>query len=340
MPETPGNPPSPELFFETVQSYQRTAAIKTAIELDVFSAIAAGHHSPKALGEQCKASPRGMRLLCDYLTVLGFLTKHEEYYELTESSGLFLNKSSPAYVGSVMRFLLAPQVTAGFDKLTEAVRKGGTALSEMGSTEPDWPAWVEFARAMAPMMAPAAEAIAGLLGSENGEAWNVLDLAAGHGLFGQAIARHNPQARVVAVDWPAVLEVAQENAVKSGVEDRFRTLPGDAFEVELGSDFDVVLLTNLLHHFDLPTCEKMMKRVHAALKPGGRAVTLEFVPDDSRVAPPLPAKFGLQMLAGTPGGDAYTFVELEAMARAGGFSRSEIHPLEMSPESVVISFKD
>jgi hypothetical protein len=75
------------------------------------------------------------------------------------------------------------------------------------------------------------------------------------------------------------------------------------------------------------------------LADSGRAVTLEFVPNDDRVTPPQAAGFSMQMLGGTPAGDAYTFAELETMFRNAGFSRSEMHELPPTIERVVISQK-
>ena len=114
---------------------------------------------------------------------------------------------------------------------------------------------------------------------------------------------------------------------------------GSAFDVDYGSKFDVALLTNFLHHFDAPTNVALLKKVHAALKEGGRAVTLEFIPNDDRVSPQGVAGFSLTMLAGTPAGDAYTFSELQEMFRAAGFERNELYPLPAGPEQVVISYK-
>jgi ubiquinone/menaquinone biosynthesis C-methylase UbiE len=167
----------------------------------------------------------------------------------------------------------------------------------------------------------------------------VLDIAAGHGLFGIEIGRQNPQAEVVALDWAHVLEVAKENARHAGLDGRHRTLPGSAFEVEYGNGFNLVLLTNFLHHFDAATCEKLLRKVHAALAPGGRAVTLEFVPNDDRVTPPDAASFSMIMLGSTAHGDAYTFAEYEHMFASAGFSRSEHHRLPNGPQSVIISHK-
>ena len=165
-------------------------------------------------------------------------------------------------------------------------------------------------------MRPPAQGIAQLLASDPPR--RVLDIAAGHGLFGITLAQKFPEANIVALDWAAVLAVAQENASKAGVESRYTQLPGSAFEVDFGKDYDVILVTNFFHHFDPPTCEQLMKKIHSALTPGGRCVTLEFVPNDDRVSPPISATFAMTMLASTPAGDAYTFAEYDRMFRAAG----------------------
>lgn len=331
--------PSPELVFDTLNAFQRSAALRGAIELDLFTVIAEGANTVAAIASRCQASERGIRILCDFLVINGFLTKDGNTYALTQNSAIFLNRHSPAYLGSTAKFLNSPQLMSAFEDLAETVRRGTTLLGGEGSMDPEHPMWVEFARAMKPMMVPAAEGIATLLGAAEGGKWKVLDLAAGHGIFGVTLAQRNPQAEVTAVDWRNVLTVALENAQAAGVADRYRTLPGSAFEVDFGDGYDIALLTNFLHHFDQPTCETLLRRVYAALKPGGRAVTLEFVPNDDRVTPPLEAAFSLIMLATTTAGDAYTFAQYDEMFRHAGFARSEIHQLPMSPQHVIVSYR-
>jgi ubiquinone/menaquinone biosynthesis C-methylase UbiE len=331
--------PSPALFFETMNAYQRTAALKAAIELDLFTAIGEGARTAAALAQRCEASERGMRILCDYLVVIGFLTKDENRYGLTPDSAAFLDRRSPSYIATAATFLASPMLTEGFDDVAAVVRKGGTVISEEGSLEPEHPVWVEFARAMAPLMTLPAELIAKLVGADSGQKWKVLDIAAGHGLFGIAIAKHNPNAEIVALDWPNVLEVAKENARAAGVADRYGVIPGSAFDVDYGTGYDLVLLTNFLHHFDPETCELLLRKVYAALETSGRAVSFEFVPNEDRVSPPVAASFSLMMLGTTPSGDAYTFAELDRMFRNTGFSRSELHPLPPTFQQVVISHK-
>jgi len=338
-PETKTNSqPSPALLFDTINAHQRTEAIKAAIELSLFTAIAGGKTTAKEIAEACDASERGTRILCDFLVIIGFLTKQENHYGLTADSAMFLDQNSPAYMGAVIEFLLSPMLTDNFKDLTTTVKKG-TCLADEGTVSPENPVWIKFARAMAPMMALPSQLLAPLIDPSANEKLKILDIAAGHGLYGLAFAKRNPLVEVSAVDWPNVLTVARENAEGAGVSDRYHTLPGSAFDVDYGAGYDIVLLTNFLHHFDPPTNEALLRKVHAALADGGRAVTLEFIPNPDRVSPPQAAAFSLMMLGGTPGGDAYTYTELESMFRNAGFSGSEWHELPPTIQRVVISRK-
>jgi hypothetical protein len=340
LPHSPGlrpaEPPSPALVFDTLFAYQRTAALRAAIEIDLFRAVGEGPGDVGSIARHCSASERGIRILCDYLAITGFLSKTDGRYANTATSAMFLDPRSPACVASTARFLGTPELQKPFESLAEIVRSGRTILPGEGSVEPENPVWVEFAHSMAPMMAPMAAPLGSIVLNGSEGPVLVLDVAAGHGLFGIEIARQNPQARVVALDWAAVLEVAKENARQAGVADRYDTKPGSAFEVEYGGPYDAVLLTNFLHHFDHPTCVALLRKVRAALKRGGRVAALEFVPNEDRVSPPMAAAFSLTMLATTAAGDAYTFSELRTMYREAGFGDVTAHPIPTAPHTVVV----
>jgi len=329
---------SPSAVFQAFVGYQKTEALRTAVDIDLFTAIGAGAGTVREIAARSGASERGVRILADYLVVNRLLMKEGGRYALAPVAATFLDRASPACIASAIHFLASPHVMRGFAQLTTAVRTGRAAVGDE-PLAPDHPMWVEFARSMAPLARLVAELLANQLDADAGRPWKVLDIAAGHGLFGITLALHNANAEIVALDWKSVLTVAEENARAAGVADRFRTLPGSAFEVEYGAGYDLVLLTNILHHFDPAGCETLLRKVHRALKPGGRAVTVEMVPDESRVAPPDAAIFALVMLAGTPAGDAYTFTEYEHMFRNVGFARSELCELIPSPQRAVISYR-
>ena len=319
---------------EVLNGYQQTYALRAALELDLFTQIAEGATTPEDIAAAVDAAPRGIRILCDYLAILGLLTKLDGTYGLSRDAKLFLDARSPGYLGASARFLAQDGMIESFRHLTTTVRRGGA--DGPGTLGPDDPVWVEFARSMAPMMAMQAEAVARLLPASR-RSPKVLDIAAGHGLFGLAIAQHNPEARIVAVDWDNVLQVARENAAQAGATDRYTTIAGSAFDVDLGSDYQVILLPNFLHHFDAETNVRLLRRLHDAIAPDGVMATIDFVPDETRIAPPLAGAFALTMLGSTPAGDAFTFAELEAMFRDAGFGESRMQDLEPTPHRLILT---
>ena len=333
----PGAPLTPSLVFENLQAFQRTAALKAAIELDVFRAIGQGPGDMASIARQVSASERGIRILCDYLVIAGLLEKVDGRYRHTPSSAAFLDPTSPHCLASIVGFLSLPALREPYEHLADIVRTGRTVLPGEGTVEPENPVWVEFAQSMAPMMAPMAAPLGAIVLEGFTGPMRVLDIACGHGLFGIEIAKQNPQAHVTGLDWAPVLRVALDNAQKAGVHERYDMLPGSAFEVDFGGPYDAVLLTNFLHHFDVDTCVGLLRKVHGSLKPDGCAATLEFVPNEDRVSPPLPAAFSMTMLASTASGDAYTFTELSDMHKRAGFEAVTAHPIPTSPHTIVMA---
>lgn len=331
------SPPSPQLFFETINAFQKSAALKAAIDLGLFTAIGSTPATAAEIATLCQCPERGIRILADNLAILGFLTKEELRYALTPSSAVFLDQKSPAYFGAAVKFLLAPGLTEAFTDLASTIRRGRLHTTEQGTTAPDHPAWIEFARVMGPMMIPTSQGVAELVPLDPSRVTRVLDISASHGAYGIAFAKKNPRAHLVALDWEAVLTVTRENAAAAGIADRFSTITGDAFTVDLGSDYDVVLVPNFLHHFNVEECTRFLKRVHAALRPGGKVVIVEFVPNEDRITPPPAASFSLVMLGTTPEGDAYTFAEYQQMLTAAGFHDASLHPLPPTVQSAVVA---
>src|SRR4051812_38931156 len=114
--------PSPELFFDTINAYQKSAALKAAIELGLFTAIGAAPKTAGEIGRQCRIAERGARIISDYLVTVGFLTKEQDRYALTPDSAMFLDQKSPAYVGAAVEFLDSDHLRGCFDALPDRVR--------------------------------------------------------------------------------------------------------------------------------------------------------------------------------------------------------------------------
>lgn len=330
---------SPERIFETLFAYQQSFALKAAVELDLFTAIGEGANDSASLAQRLNCAERGIRILADYMTIQGFLRKENGQYQLVQESAVFLDRRSPACMASMANFLVGDSAVANFQGLADSARKGGTAVAQGDNSKPMDEFWVSFARSMGPMAVPMAGVLAQIVSASSANPIRILDIAAGHGMYGITVAKANPHVQVTGMDWPAVLEVAKENARIAGVADRYSTRPGSAFDTDLGDGYDFVFITNFLHHFDIPTNEKLLRRFYTALKPGGKALIVEFVPNPDRVTPPMAARFSLVMLANTDAGDAYTFAQYEKMMHAAGFKNCALQPVPDLPQQIVIAEK-
>src|SRR5215831_3874283 len=157
--------PTPARFFQALHAYQQTAALKAAIDLELFTVISEGHATVPELARRMQVAERGARVLSDFLVILGFLYKKDDRYSLTVDSAVFLDKNSPAYAGSIAKFIVSDFLLNGFKDFTALVRAGGPspAAAQRGV---QGPIWVEFARHMAPLSLKIAERTEALLGTQ------------------------------------------------------------------------------------------------------------------------------------------------------------------------------
>jgi predicted nicotinamide N-methyase len=327
--DTSANP-----VFDAAMAYQRTAALVAAVKLDIFTAIGSGTTTSDDLASKIGASARGLRILCDFLTVMELLKKKDSNYRLTHAARILLDGSSPFAMGSIVDFVAAPEMLALFLEDPASYVQNGRSKGP-SNVDPDHPVWVRYARAMVPFAATTAKLVAGYVRAFPIPPKTVLDVAAGHGLYGIEVAKALPNAEVTAVDWEGVLAVARGHAEAAGVGHRFHTLAGNALNLEWGH-FDLILLPNFLHHFDAETCTSLLRKVKSSLASGGGALAVDFVPNEDRISPPVPAMFAFWMLASTPGGDAYTARELDEMARNAGFRAATTRPLPPTPQNLIV----
>ena len=321
--------------YEAALAYQKTAALAAAIKLEVVTMIGGGAATSHALAEKTAASNRGMRILCDFLTVMGLLTKQDGAYSVTDAGRRYLDPSSPAWMGASIDFYAAPEILRlVLDDPVSYVRQGGSA--GLAHLAPDHPVWLRFAKAMGPIARLAAKRAAVYLAVQPASPATVLDVAAGHGFYGIELAKAFPETVVTAVDWPGVLELASANARDAGVGKRFGVVAGNAFEVDWGGEFDLIILANFLHHLSPDACATILRKVKSSLSPLGRACAVDFVADHDRARTPTDATFAFLMLATTPGGDAYTLSDYDDIAKAAGFLRATARPLRPTPQSLIM----
>src|SRR5579863_317835 len=151
--------PNPALVWEAITAHQRSAALKAGVDLGVFNALGEGPRTAAELAAHAGVAERGMRILCDCLTVYGLITKTDGRYSHTPTSAVFLDSRSPASMAPTIRFLMNDKIMQGSRLLSETIRQNRTALEEPLAGD-EVHEWVTFACTMQPMMAAAAEFIA------------------------------------------------------------------------------------------------------------------------------------------------------------------------------------
>ncbi|MGH9487907.1 MAG: class I SAM-dependent methyltransferase [Terriglobales bacterium] len=335
---------NPGQILGMMTAFEQTAALRAAVRLDLFTAIADGATSAAALAAKAKADERGVAVLCDYLTIAGLLQKQDGRYALSPAADMFLNAHSPASMAPASAWHEQISLRFTAEQLYQAVRRGG-ADAATGVTDAPAEMWVLFARSMgvmakmpAQLMAAgvAAPALAGVAQPK------VLDIAGGHGFYGIAVARAVPKAEITLVDAAPVAEVAKANAAEAGVASRYHTLsgnvlPGGEDEVVLPGGVHLALITGFLHMFGPNTIEALFGKVKKVLAPGGAVLVVDFLPNEDRVSPPFEAAFSLTMLAATQEGRAYTEAEYRRMFAAAGLKQVERHALGDLSQSVLVA---
>ena len=311
---------SPQQLIGLLQGFMGSAALKAGLDLEVFTHIAHGTDTAEKLAAAKKIPERAMRILCDALVTFGALGKSDGHYSLPPASQAMLVKGSPAYFGAMAGITANPVVWNEAGHLADIVRAGHSML-EQGAEAAENPFWEEFSRRskqMATMGGPAvAELAASLFGSS--EPTRILDIAVGSGMYGFSALKRFPGARLVSVDWPNVLRLAEPTAKQMGLAERVEFRPGDIFKDDLGTGYDLVLAVNIYHHFSVEQNTQLSRRLHAATAPGGRLIIVDAVPDEKREHERFALVFALTMLIWTREGDTYTLSEYEKMLKPAGY---------------------
>jgi 2-polyprenyl-3-methyl-5-hydroxy-6-metoxy-1,4-benzoquinol methylase len=298
--------------------YAPPLILEAALNWRVFDLLAQGAQTVGELAAESGASVRGLSAILNALVGLEFLARKGTRYALTAESAAFLVSTKPAYHGGFFQHI-SRQLMPNWLQLTEAVRTGQpvVAANQKGEGQEFF---AEFVEGLFPLSYKAAQVLGEHLGIPKAASpVSVLDIGAGSGVWGIALARQSPQVRIQAVDWPAVLEVTRKVARRHGVGDRLRTVAGDLLEADLGAGHQVATIGHILHSEGRERSRQLLRKTFTALAPGGTIVISEFLPNDERTGPPMPLIFAVNMLLHTAAGDTFTFAEIAGWLREVGF---------------------
>ena len=318
-----GNNLDPEPIHQMMYSFAPSRVLFTGVRLGVFSHIASGKRTAREIAGAAKANERGVRMLLDALVACGLLRKKHfgktSQYLLTPRAAKFLVRNSPDYLGGMIEH---DAMWDAWQRLPESVRTG-RPVNRVDQPNKNTKFFTSLVRSLHVISRDPAQSAARALGAgKTHKGMRVLDIACGSGVWGIAIAEADSQARVTAQDFPAILKETRKYARSHGVEDRYNYLPGDLARSSLGREqYDLALLGHILHIQGERSSRRLLRRVHGALRAGGRIVIAEMIPNDRRTGPPFPLFFALNMLLNTAVGDAYTVAEYRKWLQEAGFAR-------------------
>jgi SAM-dependent methyltransferase len=312
-------PVTPERIMQFAWGYVPPLVLEAAVRNRVFDVLDAG---PKTLFEvqtATGASSRGLSAIMNALVGLEFLAKDAQgRYSLTPESAAFLVSTKPSFMGGMIRHG-SKDLIPKWLRLTEIVKSGKPERSvNHEGTGAEF--FQNFVEDIFPSSYPAAQALAKALDlSDAGEPVRVLDLAAGSGVWGIALAQSSPRVRVTAVDWAVVLPVTRKTVEKFHLSDRFSFVEGDLLSADFGKEHNVATLGHILHSEGEARSRKLLAKVFQALAPGGTIVIAEFLVDDDRKGPVNGLFFAVNMLVNTDEGDTYSFNQISSWLADAGF---------------------
>ena len=337
-PAPPAGPTRPDLF-AMMLAYKQTAVLRAAVELGVFEVLSGGPADAGAVAGRIESDPRGTRLLLNALAAVGLLDTSGDDYELAAGARAYLVPGEAAYVGDMVKVMASTWEWDALKSLPDAVRRGGTVLDQHAET-PGYRYWQDFAAYAGAVAGPTAETAAAALRdwATGRPRLRVLDMACGHGLYGFTLARQQPRAEVWSLDWPTVLPVTRRHAERLGVAGRAHEIPGDMFTVPLGGPYDVVMITNVLHHFSEERSIELLRRAARATAPDGKIVLVGFTLDDrSPALDPEPHLFSILMLVWTYRGEVHPVPAYRRMLAAAGFTGAEVITVASLPLRVIVA---
>jgi SAM-dependent methyltransferase len=324
---------TPQRIMEMAWGYAPPLILESAVRNGLFDALEKGPRTLEEIAAATGVSERGARAVLNALVGFGFLSVSGGTYSLTPESSTFLVRRKPGYLGGFLHHI-SEQLIPNWLKLAETTRSGKPP-ERVNSEQEGAEFFKTFVKDLFPMNYPAAKALADALAPElsTGSA-QVLDLAAGSGVWGLALAQRWPGVSVTAVDWSAVTPVTREVAQQLGLADRLRVINGDILTAELGTGYRVATLGHILHSEGIDRSRRLLRRVYDALAPGGTIAIAEFIVKDDRTGPPQALIFAVNMLVNTDQGDTFSVEEMSNWLAESGFTR--IRTLDVGSHSPLL----
>ncbi len=340
MPETatPATPVTPERIMQMAFAYSAPLMLEAAVRERVFDVLDSGPKTLEQVSHETGASIRGLRAVMNAFVALELLTKDQaDRYALTPESSTFLVRGKPAYYGALLMHTVT-QLLPNWMQMSDILRTGKPARA-VNTQEEGAAFFEEFVEALFPVNYRVAQTLAAALKlADAPEPVKVLDIAAGSGVWGVALAQASKNVSVTAVDWPRVLPVTRRVAKRHGVSEQFSYVDGDINDVAFGHGYHVAILGHILHSEGEPNSRRLLQKVFDALAPGGTVAIAEMVANDRRTGPAFAMIFAVNMLVNSDEGSTYSFTEISGWLQDAGFTNPRLLSAP-SPSPLILATK-
>jgi SAM-dependent methyltransferase len=322
----PGKPQeelSPRSLMRILGDFANSQILDASIEYDFFTLIHNGLHTADEIARQAETEPRATRIVLDSLLALALIEKRDGRYYLPAVSETFLVRGKPAYIGDFRHVALA--LWDGMAQLKQSL-KTGKPPSRM-DTGGELQVWEKLVIGIIPIAEPAAKALCDILRiGVDRKGLRVLDIAGGSSIFGMTLLARDPSAQVTQLDWPNVNAVAKKLNRERGLEGKIRFVDGAHYSAAIETNhYDLVLASNFCR-FESPTGnQELFRKAYDALKPGGKFVVNDFLPNEERTGPTFALRFSVYTLTHTPEGECWTLSQYSDWLKAVGFTAIEAH---------------
>ena len=331
---------TPERILQLGMGFWGSKVLLSAVDLEIFTALAKGPLTPDALRERLGLHTRSHVDFLDALVSLGMLERQDGHYANTAISATFLDKNKPAYIGAILE-MANDRLWHSWGKLSDALRtgkpQGDTAHSD-GTFETMYsePARLDqFLRSMTALHFATGQALARTFPWK--DYTTCIDVGAAQGGVIVEIARANPHIAGGGFDLPQAKPIFEAYVAAQGMADRLKFHTGDFFQEPL-PHADVITMGHILHDWDLEQKKMLIRKAYEALPDGGAFVVFESLLDDERRNNTFGLLMSLNMLVETHGGFDFTGAACQAWFKEAGFRETRVEHLQ-GPESMVVGIK-
>jgi SAM-dependent methyltransferase len=320
------------------RSFYPSQLLLTAVRLEVFTALADGPKTEQALRERVNLHPRGSRDFFDALVSQGLLVRDGELYANGSTAQQHLDRNKPeSYLGGFLA--LSGQIYPLWANLAESLRTGKPQVNEdhifeiyQGPIEQQR----EFFATMATVTRMSAPELAKVL--DWSHHMSFVDVGGSTGTLSAELVKAHPHLKATCLDLPLLERHFDETVAELGVADKVAFRAADFFTEPL-PEADVVILSHILHDWDVEQRKELLRKAFAAVNPGGAVLVLDTMIDDERKSRGHALLFSLDMLLFSPGGSEYTFGELTGWLAEAGFVNPSAHLIARDFETLAIAYK-